>query len=149
MVKDLIGHQWKEYRRSPLWRRNMAINVLIAFFMLYMILNLLAIGFFAGDIIGKLFPDEVLTTVFNRGILGFLLFDLLIRYMAQTLPVLSIQNYLHLPMKKRSIIHFLLIKTLTSGFNFIPIFVFVPFALDSVADNYSLFSALIWLLTVF
>ncbi|MCK5740919.1 MAG: hypothetical protein KAH48_01775 [Chlorobi bacterium] len=127
----------------------MAINILIGVFILYLILNLLAIGFFAGILISELRPDEIVTTVFNGGILPFLLVDLLMRYMVQSLPVLSIQNYLHLPMKKKSIVHFLLIKTLTSGFNFIPIFVFIPFALMTVADEYSFLSALVWLMSVY
>ena len=60
-----------------------------------MMLYLLMIGIFIDPILRKLYPDTDPVMIFNGVILYYLGFDLLIRYLMQSLPTFAIESYLH------------------------------------------------------
>jgi hypothetical protein len=148
LFKIFLQHQWKEYTRSSIWQRNLATNIFIGFFLFLMMVNLLMIGFFIDPILQKLFPDTDPVMVFNGVILYYLGFDLLIRYLMQSLPTFAIESYLHLPVRKKSMAHFVTAKSIFHILNFLPLLVFIPFALTSVNQSHTAVSTLAWIIAI-
>ena len=66
------------------------------------------------------------------------------RFFLQSLPAMEIIPYLHLRIKRSSIGWFMILKSLTSFFNFIPFLLFLPFALGYMTEEFSGFQAFIW-----
>lgn len=143
-----LQQQWKESTRSSIWQRNLATNIFIGFFLLLMMGYLLMLGIFIDPIIRKLFPDDDPVAIFNGIIIYYLGFDLLIRYLMQSLPTFAIESYLHLPIRKRTMVHFVISKSIFHVLNFLPLLVFLPFAINSIAPAYNGLSTLAWTLTV-
>ena len=91
--------------------------------------------------------------VLNSGLVFVLALDFLIRFPFQKTPTQEVKPYLLLPVRRNRLIDFLLIRSGLSGFNFIWMFLFVPFAFITVMKFYGLWGVLtynlgIWLLMV-
>ncbi len=143
-----LGQQWKEYTRSSIWQRNLTTNIIIGFFMVLMMGYLLMLGIFIDPILRKLFPDDDPVTIFNGVIIYYFGFDLLIRYLMQSLPTFAVESYLHLPIRKRTMVHFVVSKSIFHPLNYLPLLVFLPFALISISQNYSSISTLGWIIAI-
>ena len=148
MVKTLIAQQWKETRRSPVWQKNLAVNILLGFFILYFLVAFGLLGIFMKEILMEMFPNEPVVTKFNGFILYYAVFDVFSRFYLQEVPILSIQPYLHLPIKKGRIVHYLLGKSVLSFFNFFPLLFFVPFGVRVVAAEYSALGTVAWFVSI-
>ncbi len=149
ILKWFLKHQWKESLRSSIWQRNLAANIAIGFLVVLMFLYLLMLGIFIDPILRKLFPDDDPAGVFNSVILYYLMFDLFFRYLMQGLPVFSIESYLHLPIRKSSVVHFVTGKTAFHLLNFLPLLVFIPFSLTTLISEYKSVQVLAWIISVF
>ena len=114
--------------RSPFWQRSLAINILLGLLIAYLMLNFLALGFFLDVILQDAFPGESPFTLFNGFLLYTMLAGLAFRFLMQSFPVLDIQHYLLLPIPKRSLFHYLLIKSVFNVVNVMPLLFIVPFA---------------------
>lgn len=149
LIKWFISHQWKQAKRSPIFQKNLIVNIFLGFIVLLLFLEFLVGGIYLGDKWHTIFPDVHPVTKFNSFLLYYFAFDIIIRFFMQTLPVLKIQPYLHLPIKKSSIIHYLLSKAFLNVFNFLPLLVFIPIAVFQVAGNYSVNQAWVWIISLF
>lgn len=92
--------------------------------------------------------------VLNSGLIFVMAIDFLMRFPFQKTPTQEVKPYLLLPIKRNRLIDFLLIRSGLSGFNFIWLFLFVPFAIITVTKFYGITGVLtycigIWLLMVF
>ncbi|GHA75463.1 hypothetical protein GCM10007389_31660 [Pontibacter akesuensis] len=105
----------------------------------------LLLGFTLHKILAELFPGQSPVVLFNGALLFYFLLDLFFRFLLQELPVLAVQPYLHLPIKKSKLVHFVLVKSLPSMFNLIMLLVFVPFMISAVIPAYGIGAALAWL----
>lgn len=149
IVKWLISHQWKQTIRSPYFRKDLVVNIFLGLIILLIFLEFLIAGIYLGDKWHTFFPNNNPVTKFNSYLLYFFSFDLIFRFFLQHLPVLKVQPYLHLPVRKRLIIHYLLIKAFLNVFNFFPFLIFIPIATSQIVGNYSVFQAWVWVLSVF
>ena len=89
--------------------------------------------------------------ILNSGLAFVLAVDFLMRFPFQRTPTQEVKPYLLLPVRRNRLIDFLLIRSGLSGFNFIWLFMFLPFALLTVTKFYGLWGVLtycvgIWLL---
>lgn len=92
--------------------------------------------------------------VLNSGLIFVMAIDFLMRFLFQKTPTQEVKPYLLLPIRRNRLIDFLLIRSGLSGFNFIWLFLFVPFAIITVTKFYGITGVLtycigIWLLMVF
>jgi len=142
-----LKHQWKEMKRSTIWQKNIAMNLVLGFFILLMLMYLLMLGLFIDRILEELFPDDDPIAIFNGIILYYLGFEFFIRFFMQSLPTLNIETYLHLPIKKSSIVHYVTGKSIFSIGNYLSWLVFAPFAFKVILPNYSSYTAWIWFLS--
>lgn len=143
-----IFHQWKAATRSPVWQKNVAVNILIGFLFLILSSYLLMLGLLIDKILAELYPGSNPVEVFNGFILFYLLADLFLRFYLQQVGVFHVGSYLHLPIMKRKIVHYVVLRTLPSIFNLLPFLVIVPFALIAIGTQYSYLDAFIYLLAI-
>ena len=149
MLGVLLRHQWKAATRSSVWQRNLVLNIILGLLMLYLLLNVLAIGYFLPQILEAVAPGKNVISLFHRGFVYYLGIDLVLRFFLQELPVLAVQPYLHLPIRKSRLLHFMLNKSLVSVFNLLPLFIFIPFAVQVISPEYGPLLAVFWVLTIF
>ena len=149
LIKSFIDHQWKQATRSTIFQKNIVVNIFLGLIVLILFLEFLFVGLYLGDKWHTLFPDDDPVSKFNSILLYYFAFDLIIRFFMQNLPVMSVQPYLHLPIKKPTILNYLLSKSLLSIFNYFPLLIFIPIAVFQVAANNDSTIAFIWIASVF
>ena len=145
MVKTLISHSWKEQFRSAVWAKNLLANIFLGFAAIVITSYALLLGLFLDKIVLQLLPDQDPIQVINGIIIYYLAFEFFIRFFLQNVPVLGIQPYLHLPMKKSKMINYMLIKSAISPFNLLSILFFSPFAFRVVGESHGNSGAWAWL----
>lgn len=141
----LLSQQWKQTRRSPVFQKSLVVNIILGLLILYFSMVFLSLGFFADKVLLKLYPGQNPIDSFNSFLLFYFLVDLLMRFMMQDLPVLAVRPYLHLPVSRDKLIHFMLLRSLPNMFNLFMLFVFVPFMIRAVVPAYGTGIALVWL----
>lgn len=145
---QLLIHYWKEKIRSSFWQKSIFINILLGIIGIYLSLNLLALSFFADKILESIFPNQAVLLTFNRLLFYYFLVDIVIRFFLQQLPVISIQPYLNLPIKKKVLLHFPLLRSIFSFFNFAALFLVLPFFIKVILPTESLTYCTFWIVTV-
>lgn len=148
MIKHFLNLEWKQYFRSSYWQKNLVINILLIFFALYFIGLFVFIGAFLYKIITKAVPDQDPLTVVNGFLFYWILGDMFLRFFFQKLPVMSVKPLLTLPIKRSTIVHFVLGKSGLSFFNFLPLFALVPFSISLLNNGYAGSVVLTWLLAI-
>jgi len=143
-----LKHQWKEMKRASIWQKNLVLNIVLGFFILLMLMYLLMLGLFIDRILEELFPNNDPVTMFNGMILYYLGFEFFLRFFMQSLPTLNIETYLHLPIKKSSIVHYVTGKSIFTIGNYLSWLVFAPFAFKVILPTFSPYTAWIWLISI-
>ena len=131
--------------RSSIWQRSIALNILIGILLLIMLLNFLVIGLLIDKILAETFPGQDPIVVFNGILLYYLGLELFLRFMVQELPVLNIETYLHLPIKRSTIVHYVAGKSIVAFGNYLPLLIAVPFAIKVVATTHGSPTGWLWL----
>ena len=133
MIKKFLYLEWKAFIRSASFGANLAIKILIGFFAAYFTLAFLAIGIGAFYILKKMNLDPIVTI--NKFMIYYLVFDLVFRLLLQKIPVMNIRPLLVFPIKKSTIVHFSLGKTVLSYFNWFHAFFFLPFSIVLIYEG--------------
>ena len=144
MISKFLSLEWKSFIRSASFGKSLAIKIVMGFFALYFILVFLALGFGLYPILEKTFPDQDPFIVVNGFIFFWFLGDLLLRFFLQKLPVMSVKPLLTIPIKRSSIVHFVLGKSAVSFFNFLPLFAIIPFSIILITKDYQLATVMTW-----
>ncbi|MBN2175593.1 MAG: hypothetical protein JW731_15800 [Bacteroidales bacterium] len=147
IIKWFLSHQWQEMKRSTIWQKNLALNLVLGFFIFIMLLYLLMLGLFIDKVLNELYPDQDPVIIFNGILLYYLGIEFFMRFFLQSLPTLNIETYLHLPIKKSSIVHYVASKSVFVIGNYLSWLVILPFAFKVIAPAYSTGSAWIWFIT--
>jgi hypothetical protein len=148
LFRIFLQHQWKETTRSTIWQRNMIANIFVGFFGLLMIAYLAMLGIFIKAILLKLFPDDDPVLIFSGVIIYYLGFDLLLRYFLQSLPTFAIESYLHLPVRKRTMVHFVVSKSIFHFLNLFGLLIFIPFGFTAVLPAQGGLAAFLWIIAI-
>lgn len=148
MVNLLLSHSWKRFTRSISFSKDTATLIFTGILGLMMFVYALALGLTLDIIIIKGLKQNDAIHFLNSLFLYYLAFEFIMRYMMQNLPVLDVQPYLHLPMKKSNIVHFLLVRSAVHLLNLLPLILFLPFALKVIVPQHSLATALVWAVSV-
>lgn len=148
MIATFLSHQWKSFWRSRNKAGSIAAQIVLGFFMLYFLVVAIGVGFLMSTIIEKISPGANPVVIFNGFILYYFLFDLAVRVQMQELPTLSIVPYLHLKIKRKTIVNFLNVKSLFSIFNLLPWFIFFPFILVKIGADKGAIVSLAYFLSI-
>lgn len=144
MIKRFISFEWKQFFRSSNWQKSIAINILMIFLALYMIVSFLALGLVLYPVLKKIYPDNDPFIMFNGFLFYWIMADLMMRFFLQKLPVMSVKPLLTLPVKRKSIINYVLRKSAFSFFNFLPLFAIIPFSIMLIINDYNVVNILVW-----
>lgn len=142
LVLDILSRM-----RSPFWQKSIGINIVLILLALYLMLSFLGLGFVLDAIIASIYPDADPLQVFNRFFLYYLVYDLIMRFFMQNLPVTALQSYLLLPIRRSYLVHYLLIKSIPNFFNILPFLLVIPFFLKVVLPTLGSI-AWTWLATI-
>lgn len=148
MIKHFINLEWKQYFRSSYWQKSIAINILMVFFALSFIVMFLGLGFGLLFALKKIFPEQDAFIIANRFIFYWIIGDLLMRFFLQKLPVMSVKPLLTLPIKRSTVVNYVLGKSAVSFFNFLPLFAIIPFSITLIKDGYATSMVLTWMFTM-
>lgn len=129
MYKQFIALQWKAFFRSASLGKSIGLKIFMGFLALYFGGMFLLLGIGMYPLLKEIFPDENPLLVANNFVIIWLAAELLFRFMLQTLPIINIKPFLVTPIPKKSVVHYVLLKSLFSFYNLLPIFVIIPFAI--------------------
>jgi hypothetical protein len=134
MIITLLSHQWRAFWRSRSAGKNLATQIFIGFVVLYLLACALALGLSLQHFLPRFFPGQDIIRVFCSLILYYFSVDILMRFLLQELPVLSIQPYLGQNIRRRQLVRFLNVRSLFQFFNLLPIFIFIPFIVTVIGS---------------
>ena len=142
----ILKHQWLSFRRSPSFEKDLGVKIFLAvmgiFFLFYIVLAALSLDTVIQDFKGEMNSVNFI----NQFLLYYFLTELVIRYFMQTVPILDVAPYLHLPISKKLVASFLLIKSFFSPYNLLAPAIFVPIYYKIVLPELGLQSAITWLI---
>ncbi|WP_291130345.1 DUF5687 family protein [Flavobacterium sp. UBA7682] len=141
MFKHFIRLEWKSFVRSASFGTNLALKIIMGLGALYF----MACFAIMGTAVFFILKDngmEPLSAI-NKFMIYYVLFDLIIRYFLQKMPVTNIKPLLILPIKRSTIVHYSLGKTILSFFNILHAFFFVPFTIVLLYKGYG-YQAILW-----
>ncbi|MBB6110453.1 hypothetical protein SAMN05421821_106260 [Mucilaginibacter lappiensis] len=148
MVSTFIRHELKAFWRSKNTGKSVAIRVVMALLILYLFLNVLFVGIFLDKLLGEIFANDDLVKSFCGILLIYFLFDLLMRLQLQELPTLRVQPYLHLPIKRNTLVRYLALTAVFSVFNLWPFVLFLPFIFKIIAPDSGFVTALAFIIAI-
>lgn len=143
MFKHFINLELKSFLRSASFGNKLVMKIVMAFLALYFALLFIALGSGVYFIILETGVKDPLMFV-NKYALYWFLGHLLLRYLAQSIPVMSIRPLMILPIKKASLVHFVLGKSTISFFNILHAFFFIPFSIVLLLNEYSIVGIITW-----
>jgi len=146
LQKELRQHQWKAFRRSPMFERNLGFRIFMYFLIGFYALYLLMLGFFLDKILLKVGEYEFAIDTFNSIILYVLAVDFVIKFFFKSNQSMQIAPYLSLPVKRNSLFNFLLQKEFTSFWNFYLLFLVVPFSFKAITPYFGFISAVLYII---
>ena len=145
MISHFINLEWKQFFRSASFGKSIGLKIVMGFFALYFIAMFLIMGIGAYYGLKEIYPEQDPLKVVNSFLLFAITGDLIFRYLMQKLPLMNIQPLLTLPIKKNSIVHYVLVKSSFSFFNIMSLFFYIPFAIVLITKGYDTSGVLGWL----
>ena len=148
MIKHFLSLEWKSFFRSASFGKSLGVKIFMGFLSLYFMGMFLIMGIAMYPLLKKVYPDNDPFVIFNGFLFFWILGDLLIRFFFQKLPVMSVMPMLTLPIKRKSIVNFVLGKSVLSFINFLPLFAIIPFGITLIINDYNTSAIFVWMLTM-
>lgn len=145
---QFLSLEWKQFRRSSFFEKGLAIKIIMIMVALYFasIAVLAGVGVFF--IFRKAIPNQDPFVIINNYMLYWVLGDLALRFFMQQLPVMNIKPMLLLPVKRKSAVQFVLLKTSFSFFNILPVLFFIPMSIVLLIQGYHPLMVLLWFISI-
>ncbi|MDP4285786.1 MAG: DUF5687 family protein [Bacteroidota bacterium] len=149
MIYTLLQHQWKSFWRSRSAGRNVAMQIIIGFFVLYLSGVAIFLGFSLDKILSEVSHGHEVIPVFLGLILYYFSFDIIMRFIMQDLPTLAVLPYLTQNIRRNKLVRFLNVRSLFSIFIFLPLFIFLPFIISVIGGKYGSMISLVMVISIF
>jgi len=149
ILQALRKHQWRAFRRHPMFERNLTLKIFMYIMFGFIGLYLLMIGFLIYTVLSKKGAYTNVIDSFNYIFLYFLLFDFLIKYLMKQSQSMQIVPYLTLPVKRKTLFDFLLVKEFTNVWNLYMLFLLIPFVFKAIPPYYGYLSAFMYLILIY
>ncbi len=148
MFKHFVNLQWKSFFRSSNFGKGLALKIIVGFFAVYMMVSFTVLGIGLYFILQKTYPDTDPMLIVSGYLLYWVLFELFFRYFMQKLPVMDIKPLLLYPITKSKIAHYILARSGLSGYNFLALFIAVPFSVVLLSQGYPALQVMGWLFAI-
>lgn len=147
MFSKFLRLEWKSFTRSASFTGNMILKI----FMIIGKINLAILFAMGGVGMFFIFKDERMNPVetVNKFLIYYILADLTIRIIFQSIPVINIRPLLTMPIKRGRVISFVMGKTFVSIFTLLPAFLFIPFAVLLIfKGGYPALNVVLWMVSL-
>ena len=144
MSSSLFQLGLKKFLRAPQMEAKFTIKIVIALLLLYFAGSLLFGGIVIYPALSKKFPEQDAISIINSILILIFIFEMIIRYFLQQLPVTEIKSLLLLSISKKRIIRNVLLRSLISIYNSIPYLFYLPISIALYRDDYLLSQAFAW-----
>src|SRR5690554_1803901 len=149
MFNRFLQLEWKSFFRSASLGQSLGLKILMGFLAVYFMLSFLVLGIALYPLLEDLVPDQKPMQVLNSFVLLWLLAELFIRFMMQTLPVMNIKHMMINNIKRKTIIHFILTKSIFSFYNILSPLVIIPFGIWCInKGDYSAWQITGWIIAM-
>lgn len=145
MIFVLLRLELLKTMRSTAFAKSVLVAAFLGFLAIVLLAYVLILGLFLKEIIEKGFESPDAYATLSGVLIYFYLFEFIYRYFVQKLPVMELQHFLHLPVKKSWIMHFLLVRSFISPMTLIAPLLFTPFAFKEIAPRFGDPAAWSWL----
>lgn len=146
IVQELLSHQWRKALRAPGFYKNLIVNILLGFGALYFLSVFIIVGLFLPEMIQESgLPYKPLEAVLGA-FLYYVVMDIAIRFFMQPLNTLQITPYQVLPVKRSTLVNYLLWKPILNPVNYALLLILFPFGLRMLFSgeiSFGLFAGLI------
>jgi hypothetical protein len=149
MASEFIRLLLLEKVRSLSFGRDLVSGLMVFIFVGFILFYLVGLSVYLGTILKNLFEVQDVPAFLNKAAFFYLLAEFLIRFMIQKKPLFDLNSFLHLPIKKSSVIHYLLARSLFSPFSLLVIILFVPITISDINPVYGPRYSSLWLATLF
>lgn len=148
MTSTFIRHEWKSFWRSRNKGKSLAVRIIMALLILYVLANFFFLALYMDKILEAIFPNDDIVESFTSILLYYFLIDIVWRFQLQELPTLSVQPYLHLPVKKNTLVGYLSLVSMKSLFNLNPFILFLPFIFKIIQPDFGAATAWSFVLAI-
>lgn len=148
MLFTLFRLRFLKAVRSVTLGRRLIGGFFLALIGFILLSNIFFLGLWLQEIMATAVGGESVVSVINTYLVFYFFFELLYRFFLQKASAIELQQYLHLPIGRSTIIHFILGNSFISALNIIPVLLFGPYAINELSVSYGTASAIYWLLTV-
>ncbi len=149
MKRSFFYFAWRELTRSANINKNRAAKGVLIFLAVYFSLVALMMGFNLNKFLSENFPGQSQVAAFNSLIFVYVGFELVLRIMVQNLPTFGFQPFLIIPVRRKRIARYMLNKSLLHFFNFLPLFLLLPFVFKSAVYELETPVLIAWLASLF
>ncbi|WP_026932877.1 DUF5687 family protein [Christiangramia echinicola] len=150
MFKKFAWLEWKSFLRSASFGKSLGLKILMVFLALYFSAMFLFFGVALFPLLKELFPGQDPLVIVNKFALVYFTFELIFRFVLQSLPVMDIKPLMVLPFKKTKVVNFVLVKSLFSFYNFLPLLLIIPFGLFCILkEGYSTSGMIGWMVAMY
>src|SRR6478609_596813 len=138
----------KRFLRSPSFGKDITIQIILGLIAVSSVGYFIILGFALEKIIINVLQQNNAIAFLNGLLAYYFIGEFILRYFVQSLPVLDVQPFLHLPIKRSRIVNAFLGISLLHVMTFFVFILFSAFALSAVARGYGIKQACLWLLSL-
>jgi hypothetical protein len=149
LFNELRKHHRLAAKRHPMYEKNRFGKFFMYFMSVFWAGYLIFFGTTFAFTFAEGIPNMEPYHVLNSGLIFVLALDFLSRFSFQKTPTQEVKPYLLLPIKKSRIQDFLLIRSGVDPFNFLWLFMFVPFAIITVTKYYGVMGVITYSLGIY
>jgi len=147
MLQRFLYLQWKSFTRGAGFATGLAQKILLGFAWIYFAAIFASLAFVAFWGVQEELGEDPLPIVSGYLLYAFA-FWIVLRYFLQKMPIVHIQPLLVLPISKKRIVRFGLLKTVFSFYNINNLFFFVPFGIILIQQDYNLLGVIGWWIAI-
>ncbi len=128
--------------------RNLIGSFFVAIFGLLIFLYLIGLAFSMKLVIEKVSGSDHPVAFLNANLLNFFVIEFMYRFFLQKVQTFELSGFLHLPIKRATIVNYLLIRSIITPFNIVVLLLFLPFTASELVPIYGITGAFSWLCTL-
>ena len=149
LTKTIIKNNILSFKRNKKWQIQIVLKIVLVIFILLLFSNLAFLSYNFDSIVISFGINENPIKVINKYILFYFILLFIIRIFFQKEPYNYLKPYYHLPIKRRKLINFQIIKSLINIYNLLPFLIFLPFCIKVILPKYSNLLSFIWFISLF
>ncbi|MBW6497576.1 MAG: hypothetical protein K0B09_04245 [Bacteroidales bacterium] len=138
MFTTFLQHAWLSFRRAHYFERSIGIKLIIGFVVLSMLWYIHLIARILPGFLQELYPDKLPHELYFSVLFVLFLSDQLMRLLGQKLPRHKIAPYLHLPIPRKKLATYTLLRSWLSPFNIYLILVSFPFLRRVIVPDFGM-----------